>query len=166
MAALLEMTRYLPRGHENAGSADEAAGEMGHPVTTQSSRIAPGYRARIMIVDDDAAVRETLAELLEDDGYRSIVAGNAAEALRILRREAAIDALVTDLTMPGDDGIELIRKAREINSTLPAILLTGYAEQLTSMAPTAGGHFHVLRKPVHIDRLIEQLQLLVVKPVA
>jgi DNA-binding NtrC family response regulator len=119
-----------------------------------------------MIVDDDAAVRETLAELLEDDGYRSIVAGNAAEALRILRREAAIDALVTDLTMPGDDGIELIRKAREINSTLPAILLTGYAEQVTSIATIAGGNFHVLRKPVHIDRLIEQLKLLVVTPAA
>ncbi len=79
------------------------------------------------------------------------------------RRETAIDALVTDLTMPGDDGIALIRKARAIDNTLPAILLTGYAEQL---APTAGSQFQVLRKPVHIDRLVEQLRLLVFEPAA
>lgn len=94
------------------------------------------------------------------------MAGDATEALTILRREAAIDALVTDLTMPGDDGIALIRKARKINNDLPAILLTGYAEQVTSIATIAGGSFHVLRKPVQSDRLIEQLQLLVAKPTA
>jgi DNA-binding NtrC family response regulator len=166
MAALLEVAQYPTRFRESTGSVNEVEAEIGHRVGTQSSRMDPGSKARILIVDDDAAVREILAELLEDDGYCSIMAGDAVEALLILRREGAIDALVTDLTMPGDDGIALIRKAREIDSTLPAILLTGYAEQLTSNATTAGGHFHVLRKPVHIDRLIEQLRLLVAKPAA
>jgi CheY-like chemotaxis protein len=104
-------------------------------VATSSSRANPGSKARILIVDDDGSVREILAEILEDQGYCSIVAPDAAQALSILRRETAIDALVTDLTMPGDDGIALIRKARAIDNTLPAILLTGYAERI---APTAG----------------------------
>jgi DNA-binding NtrC family response regulator len=132
-------------------------------VATSSSRANPGSKARILIVDDDGSVREILAEILEDQGYCSIVAPDAAQALSILRRETAIDALVTDLTMPGDDGIALIRKARAIDNTLPAILLTEYAEQL---APTVGSQFQVLRKPVHIDRLVEQLRLLVFEPAA
>ena len=57
----------------------------------------------------------------------------------------------------------LIRQAREIKRHLPAILLTGYAEQAVSVATIAGGNFHVLRKPVQSERLIEQVNLLVTK---
>jgi CheY-like chemotaxis protein len=119
---------------------------------------------RILVVDDDEAVRETLADLLEIAGYCPLQAADALEALMILRQDAAVDALVTDLTMPGADGIMLIRHAREIRHDLPAILLTGYAEQVASVSTIAGGRFHVLSKPVQSDRLIEQLELLVKKP--
>jgi CheY-like chemotaxis protein len=81
----------------------------------------------------------------------------------VLRQTTAVDALVTDLTMPGHDGIMLIRQAREINSALPAILLTGYAEQVASVSTIAGGNFHVLRKPVQSDRLIQEIELLVAR---
>ena len=121
---------------------------------------APARKTRILIVDDNESVRETLADLLEISGFFPIQAGDAAEALMILRQESAIAALVTDLSMPGADGIMLIRHAREINRDLPAILLTGYAEQITSVSTIAGGNFHVLRKPVESERLIEQLDLL------
>jgi PleD family two-component response regulator len=125
----LDEPQDLMRTPEDTASFDGAASRMGAPVATPSSRANPDCKAQILIVDDDASVREILAELLEDHGYCSIVAPDAAQALSILRRGIAIDALVTDLTMPGDDGIALIRKAREIDNTLPAILLTGYAEQ-------------------------------------
>jgi CheY-like chemotaxis protein len=118
---------------------------------------------RILIVDDDESVRETLADLLEIVGYSPLQAADALEALMILRQETNVDALVTDLTMPGADGITLIRHAREIRPELPAILLTGYAEEVASVATIAGGNFHVLRKPVESARLIEQLELLVKK---
>jgi DNA-binding NtrC family response regulator len=117
----------------------------------------------ILVVDDDESIRETLADILEVVGYRAIQASDAAEALMILRMEIPVDALVTDLTMPGADGITLIRRAREIRHDLPAILLTGYAEEITSMTTIAGGNFHVLRKPVESDCLIEQLELLIIK---
>lgn len=120
-------------------------------------------KGSVLLVDDDEAVRETFAELLDDVGFRPLLAADAAEALVILRQPGAIDVLVTDLTMPGDDGIALIRKARALRSNLPAILLTGYAEQVTSVATIAGGNFHVLRKPVEGDRLIQQLELLVAR---
>ncbi|HEY4040966.1 MAG TPA: response regulator [Rhodopila sp.] len=125
--------------------------------------VAGQRNARILVVDDDNAVRETLAELLEDEGFSCVTAGDAIEALMVLRQTTAVDALVTDLTMPGHDGIMLIRQAREINSALPAILLTGYAEQVASVSTIAGGNFHVLRKPVQSDRLIQEIELLVAR---
>jgi ActR/RegA family two-component response regulator len=88
-------------------------------------RTTPGSKGCILLVEDDAAVRETLAELLDDVGFYTIQAGDAVEALMLLRQTATIDVLVTDLTMPGDDGIALIRHARTIRDDLPAILLTG-----------------------------------------
>ncbi len=66
--------------------------------------------------------------------------------------------------MPGADGITLIHQARQIQRGLPAILLTGYAEQVTSVAVVAGGSFHVLRKPVEGERLVEQMCVLVRRP--
>ncbi|HEY0182887.1 MAG TPA: response regulator [Rhodopila sp.] len=117
----------------------------------------------VLVVDDDHFVRETIADLLEVVGYHPLQAADAAQAVMILREEASIDALVTDLTMPGADGIMLIRHARELRHNLPAILLTGYAEDVASVATIAGGNFHVLRKPVASERLIAQLELLVAK---
>jgi CheY-like chemotaxis protein len=118
-------------------------------------------RGRILVVDDNQSVRETLSELLEVVGFYAIQAGDTLEALMILRQGTVIDVLVTDLTMPGDDGIALIRQARALKADLPAILLTGYAEQVASVAASAAGHVHVFRKPVETGRLIKQLELLV-----
>ena len=122
-----------------------------------------GSKGCILVVDDDKYVRETLSDLLEVVGYVPIQAGDAAESLMILRRDPAVLASVTDLTMPGADGITLIRHARSIRGDLPAILLTGYAEQVTAVSTIAGGDFHVLRKPVESERLIGELELLVRK---
>jgi CheY-like chemotaxis protein len=143
---------------------DDEPSERGVRTSRRSSPVGKvPHKGCILIVDDDLSVRETLADLLELEGYTALQAGDAVEALMILRVEAAVDALVTDLTMPGADGISLIRRAREFRSDLPAILLTGYAEEVTSVAMIAGGNFHVLRKPVESERLIEQLDLLVTK---
>jgi CheY-like chemotaxis protein len=159
MAVALEVAQFLTPPWE----AREGDGGRGRAQSVETLRTIPDRKPRILIVDDDQAIREILAELLEDDGFCTLMAGDAVEALTILRREATVDALVTDLTMPGDDGIALIRQARAIDNDLPAILLTGYAEQVTSIATVAGGDFLVLRKPVQGDRLTEQLKLLVAK---
>jgi CheY-like chemotaxis protein len=115
----------------------------------------------VLVVDDNEAVRETLADILESAGFCPIQAVDAAHALMIMRERNDIDALVTDLSMPGADGITLIRAARGLYPGLPAILLTGYAEEASSVSTIAGGNFHVLRKPVGGDHLIEQISLLI-----
>jgi CheY-like chemotaxis protein len=144
-------------------SDDDRSGASPHRRHTTRPRSVPENKGCVLLVDDDKAVRETLAELLDDVGFHAVVAADAIEALLILRQPELIDVLVTDLTMPGDDGIALIRQARVIRSDLPAILLTGYAEQVTSVTTIAGGNFHVLRKPVESDRLIQELELLLAK---
>lgn len=115
----------------------------------------------ILIADDDAMVRETLADLLDIDRFKVIQAADAAEALMVLRGpDVQVDILVTDLSMPGIDGIALIERARQIKPNLPAILLTGYADQVESVTMTASGGFHVLRKPVQAEHLVRQIQIL------
>jgi CheY-like chemotaxis protein len=148
------------------GDAPDNDGSDASPLDprTPRTRSVPENKGCVLLVDDDKAVRETLAELLDDVGFRAVMAADATEALLILRQPDLVDVLVTDLTMPGDDGIALIRQARAIRSDLPAILLTGYAEQVTSVTTIAGGNFHVLRKPVESDRLIQELELLLAKP--
>jgi DNA-binding NtrC family response regulator len=105
-----------------------------------------------------------LADLLDYDGFESVQAADAEEAVMLMRRDPGFDVLVTDLSMPGADGITLIQLAREIQPDLPAILLTGYAEQASSVAVVGGGNFHVLRKPVDSDRLVEQISVLMQRP--
>jgi DNA-binding NtrC family response regulator len=132
------------------------------PITEPSLPSSPSEitsDGEILVVDDNEAVREMLADLIEGSGFRTIQAGDAAAALTILRNNNNIAALVTDLSMPGEDGICLIRLAREILPGLPAILLTGYAEEASSVGTTTGGNFHVLRKPVDCNSLIEQISL-------
>jgi CheY-like chemotaxis protein len=152
----------------NVASADEettprqegASFIMDHNSQRYTKMVISESKGCILIVDDNDYVREVLAELLESEGYHALQAGGAPKALQILRQQVVIDALVTDLSMPGGDGITLIRHARELRHDLPAILLTGYAEQVTSLAMTADGDFHVLGKPVESESLIEQLDRL------
>nr|WP_294510761.1 response regulator [uncultured Rhodopila sp.] len=119
---------------------------------------------RVLLVDDNDPVRETLADLLESEGFQTVQAIDAAQAIMLMRSQPGFDVLVTDLSMPGADGITLIHQARQLQPALPAILLTGYAEQVTSVAVVAGGSFHVLRKPIEGDRLVEQISVLVRRP--
>ncbi len=115
----------------------------------------------ILVADDDEMVRETLADLLEADHFQVLQAADAAQALMILRApDPPVDLLVTDLSMPGVDGIALIERARQIKPDLPAILLTGYADQVESVTMTASGGFHVLRKPVQSEVLTRQIHVL------
>ena len=80
----------------------------------------------ILLVDDEAGIRQGLGDLLTGEGHRVRTASDATEGLEeIVRRP--IDLLITDLRMDGPDGLTLIRSAREILPDLDAIVVTGYA---------------------------------------
>jgi CheY-like chemotaxis protein len=124
-------------------------------------------RVRVLLVDDEALVREVLAEHLENAGYGVIAAASGSDALALLAAGEAVDALVTDLSMPGMDGLAVIRAAQERRPGLPAVLLTGYAGDGASLAVggAISGTFSLLRKPVSGEQLADRVRSLLAQRV-
>ncbi|UPJ50106.1 sigma-54-dependent Fis family transcriptional regulator [Bradyrhizobium sp. 200] len=104
--------------------------------------------ATILIVDDDAALREGLAETLNDLGHRAIEAPSGRVALDIVDRES-IDAVLLDLRMPGMDGLEILRRMRADSAKAPPVaILTAYASAANTIEAMRLGAFDHLTKPI------------------
>ena len=82
-------------------------------------------KRKILIVDDEKPLRDALARWFKPN-YECLTAPDAAEALKLIRENEDIALMISDVRMPGEDGVTLLRKAREIRPSLPAILLTAY----------------------------------------
>ena len=123
---------------------------------------ASDIHARILVVDDEAVIREVLARQLRDAGFDVLVAASGTEALFLAERER-VDAVVTDLAMAGGaDGLAVIRGMQARSPGLPAVLLTGYAGDETALALSGAmsGTFSLLRKPVTEEQLLDRLRAL------
>ena len=150
------VTLWLPAEHCPGAAAAPAAPEAADG--TGEGAIS----ARIMLVDDEDLVRETIADYLECEGFHVLVASNGTEALALLAAEDAIEALITDLSMPGMSGLDLIHTVQERLPGLPAMLLTGYAsdgDNLVAEEADAGA-FLLLRKPVSGAQMVGHLHTL------
>jgi two-component system NtrC family response regulator len=102
----------------------------------------------ILIVDDDAALRDGISETVGDFGHGSRLAGSGREALRIIAAEE-IDGVLLDLRMPGDmDGIEVLRRVRESENPPPVAVLTAFASAENTIQAMRLGAFDHLTKPV------------------
>ncbi|MDO9712214.1 PAS domain S-box protein [Paracraurococcus lichenis] len=121
--------------------------------------------ARILLVDDETQVREMIAEELAAAGCTVLPMESGAQALERLDAGEAVDVVVTDLSMPGMDGIAVIREAQRRRTGLPAILLTGYATSAAEFAigDMVNGPVCLLRKPVDGAALADQVAILVQK---
>jgi two-component system response regulator HydG len=115
-----------------------------------SPREAP--RARILVVDDERAMAEMLADGLADRGYQATALSSSDEAKERLRAEP-YDALVTDLRMPGVDGLALLAEARRVAPDLPVIVMTAYGAVDSAVESIRRGASHYLTKPFKLDEL-------------
>jgi CheY-like chemotaxis protein len=86
----------------------------------------PPSMASILVVDDDADVREVIAETLEGFGYGVVIAASGEEALPVLAKRDDIRMLITDVRMPGMSGFELAARARRLSTGLKVIITSGY----------------------------------------
>src|SRR5262245_23901935 len=109
-------------------------------------------KGRILVVDDEANARTALAELLRDEGYQVETAADGFKALPKLE-EFAPDLLLTDLKMPGMDGIDLLRRARERDPECAAVVMTAYGAVDTAVAAMRQGASDYLTKPINVDEL-------------
>jgi PAS domain S-box-containing protein len=143
------VTLYLPR--------ERSAGETEREERAAEPR---GGAGAVLVVEDDDRVRAISVEMLASLGYRVHIARDGHEALSILKSEATIDLLFTDLVMPGGiSGIELARQARRTRPGLAVLLTTGYAP----LQRADRDEFPVIAKPFRLAVLSEAVQGLMSK---
>ena len=135
------------------------------PVQPRSPAASNPAPARILLVDDEDLIREVLADRLADAGYTVLAASNGTEALGLLAAGAVVDLLLTDLSMPGMDGLTLIREAQERYPHMPALLLTGYAGDAAQLLleDTFRGPIGLLRKPVSDVQLLDRIEAMLAR---
>jgi len=143
----------------------EAGFEENARATASNTTSSPGGEARpmarVLLVDDEAMIREVLAQQLAEAGFDVLAAASGGEALAVTENQS-VDAVITDLSMPGVDGLAVIRGMQSRFPGLPAILLTGYAGDETALALSGAmsGAFSLMRKPVTEVQLLDRLRAL------
>ena len=123
----------------------------------------------MLLVDDEALGRETLAAELSERGWQVEQAREGAEALQLLHGAPLPDLLITDLAMPGMNGLAVIRAVRRRRPGLPAVLLTGLvgdgaAAEAALAEAVRDGPFALLRKPIDAWELMTRAEALLARP--
>ena len=116
-------------------------------------------KVKILVVDDEAIIRESLRDWLADAGYEVFTAENGSKALELIEKEK-LGIVIADLVMPGMDGIELMKKAKEIQPSIEVIIITAYASIPTAIAAMKEGAYDYIEKPFCPERaelLIQKL---------
>lgn len=107
---------------------------------------------RVLVVDDHAAARQSVAEVLGCAGYAITTASSAVEALAKLRKHP-VDVVVTDLQMPGMSGLDLVREVERLRMDVAVLMITAHASISTAVEAMRSGAFDYLEKPFDAGRL-------------
>jgi two-component system response regulator PilR (NtrC family) len=108
--------------------------------------------ARILVVDDEAGMRDFLSILLQREGHRVVAAANGKEALR-LAREGRFDLVISDIRMPQLDGVGLLEGLREADHEMPVILITAFASASSTIEAMKQGAFDYITKPFKVEEI-------------
>ena len=115
---------------------------------------------KILVVDDERAVRESLRRALELEGYEIELAADGREALERLEAEAQPDAVILDVLMPGVDGLEVCRRLRRSGSRLPVLMLTARDAVENRVAGLDAGADDYVTKPFALEELLARIRAL------
>jgi two-component system, cell cycle sensor histidine kinase and response regulator CckA len=139
---------YFPSVQEQP---DNPAPSAGPPV-----KVAAG--GRILVVEDDPLVRRMASRSLEEAGFQVMQAANGEEALQVTSSEARIDAVLSDLAMPGIGGRELARRLWEIRPGLPVVFMSGYTDDVVSRRGLLESGVSFLEKPLSPATLVRRMR--------
>jgi DNA-binding NtrC family response regulator len=113
---------------------------------------APAYKKPILLVDDDPILLETLEASLHQRGYQVVVECSPIQALERIRTES-FELLLSDMSMPGMNGIELMKAARAVRPNLLSIVMTAFGTEKIAVTAMKEGAFDYLAKPFEMDEL-------------
>ena len=113
--------------------------------------------ATILVVDDEPIMQEILGDFLREEGYSIDIAGSGEEGVE-LAQKSSYDCAIVDLMMPGIDGIETMQKLREIDTSLPVIVVTAFASVESAVEAMKRGAFEYITKPFKNDEVLVVLQ--------
>ena len=114
-------------------------------------------KPRILIIDDEGAIRESLRMTLEYEGYECLLAATGQDGLSMLDRDAP-DLVLLDVKMPGMDGMEVLERIRAVNETIPVLVVSGHGTISTAVEATKKGAFDFIEKPFASDRVLVSLR--------
>ncbi|MEA3265942.1 MAG: response regulator [Candidatus Fermentibacteria bacterium] len=137
----------------HAAEEEELAENVSYPVETNEEHTDK----RILVVDDEEIVRETIHAILSSMGFDVVSAPGGAEALAMLKKGEIPDLMMLDLTMPGLNGAEVFRRLRGMEMNFPVLVVSGYSkDKLSSLFPGEGPN-GFLQKPFSPEALIQAL---------
>jgi DNA-binding NtrC family response regulator len=116
-------------------------------------------KTRILIVDDDTGMTETLSDILSDMGYNTAVADDGYRAIEIISKDS-FDIALIDIKMPGINGVETFKRIKQISPKTKVIMITAYsASNLTDEALNEGA-YSLLSKPLNINKFISLVEMI------
>ena len=117
--------------------------------------------ASILLAEDDESLRRFLAAALVKAGQTVVDFGDGAEALECLKAARRFDLLLTDIVMPGLDGIELAKRAADLYPQMKIMFITGFAAVALHPSSNAPKQAKVLSKPFHLREIVQEVERMV-----
>jgi two-component system nitrogen regulation response regulator NtrX len=125
----------------------------GDRMVAQTNRTGNEVSCKILIIDDEAGIRQTLAAILEDESYRVLTAEDAIRGLEILEREA-VDLVFLDVLLPRLGGMEALERIRRNTPETEVVVISGHANIDMAVRAVKLGAFDFLEKPLSLDRVL------------
>jgi two-component system cell cycle response regulator CpdR len=152
-----ESGRRLPARHLANSAPDMEA--SGRPIgrLKRSVECMSNDLPKILLAEDDTDMRRFLVKALQNAGFNVVSYDNGLSAYQRLREEP-FELLLTDIVMPEMDGIELARRASELDPDIKIMFITGFAAVALNADSQAPKHAKVLSKPVHLRDLVNEVQ--------
>src|SRR5690349_11424552 len=110
-------------------------------------------KPRILVIDDEAGIRDSMRMILEYEGYECLLAATGPEGLQMAEREAP-DLVFLDIKMPAMDGIEVLERLKARSDAPPVVMISGHATVSTAVEATRKGAFDFIEKPLASDRVL------------
>jgi two-component system nitrogen regulation response regulator NtrX len=114
-------------------------------------------KTRILVIDDEPAIRDTMRMILEYDGHEVLAAGSGPEGLTIAERESP-DLAFVDIKLPGIDGLEVLSRLRGINESLPVVIISAHGTAATALEAGRLGAFRFIEKPLSKDYVLDAVR--------